>query len=332
MGKVFAAAVSLVLVFSLSACTVIKPGVTYPTSGITKTTQDTTSHLMSTTEPSAPLKPPETQPSEPYLTYSPYVVGVTVRDYLGEDYSLYCEMVDSLIRYDGKVSGFESEEHFHRLWSVLLSCFEPAKKICAHYGTTDQPYTYKDGTVQMGLQLERSEHDKTLKAFADRITQALSCVDVDDTEVEIVAKLHMFVSTTMVYAYGFSNMYDSIMSNRGTCAAYAQYLILLLNQAGIECYQAGGYGAGVDHAWVIAKMDGQYYHFDPTWEATSRDWSWFAVGDEIRHKTMVDPSVEGTLKLHGDWDYGAGKWLPPQQCPETFREDTRNGSNPPWLW
>lgn len=332
MGKVFAVAISFLLTLSLTACTIVKPVATVPSLNPATMPPDTTSHLVSTTEPPIPTKPPETQPAEPYLTYSPYVVSVNVREYLGEDYALYCEMVDSVIRYDGRVSGFESEEHFFRLWGILLGCFEPAQKICAHYGTSDQPYTYKDGTVQMGFQLERSEHDNMMKAFSDRITEALSCVDADDSEVEIVAKLYMYVSTNMVYGFGHGNMYDSIMTNTGICGCYAQYLMLLLNQAGIECHQAGGVGAGVDHAWVIAKMNGKYYHFDPTWEATSRDWSWFAVGDEIRHKTLVDPSVQGTLELSGDWDYKTGTWLPPQQCPETFRENTRKGSIPPWQW
>lgn len=328
MRKLVAAFGCFLLIFSLSACTVVKPAVTVlPSSSVTTPPTSTAA-----TKPSNPTKPPETKPVEPYLTYSPYVVGVSVRNYLGEDYDLYCEMIDSLIRYDGKVSGFKSEEHFLGLWRVLMECFEPAQKICANYNTTMTPYTYEDGTVQIGFQLERSKHDQTINAFSDRITQALSCVDADDSEVEIIAKLHMFVSTTMMYEFGAGTMYDSIMTNTGICGNYAMYLILLLNQAGIECHQAGGTGAGVDHAWVIAKMDGQYYHFDPTWEAASRNWSWFAFGDELRHKSLVDPSVQGSLELSGDWDYATGKWLPPQQCPETFRESVRSWDTSPWEW
>lgn len=328
MRNAFSVVCSFLLALSLSTCTITKPVVTASPSTPAATPPTT----VVTTAPAIPTKPPETQPGEPYLTYSPYVVGTTVRNYLGEDYDLYCAMIDSLIRYDGKVSGFESEEHFLALWRVLMECFEPAQKICANYSTTSNPYTYENGTVQMGFQLDRSQHEHLIKAFSDRITEALSCVDEDDGEVETVAKLHMFVSTTMMYEFGAGTMYDSIMTNRGICGNYAQYLILLLNQAGIECYQAGGSGAGVDHAWVIAKIDGQYYHFDPTWEAASRDWSWFAFGDTLRHMTLVDPSVQGTLELTGDWDYATGKWLSPQQCPETFRENTRKSGIPPWQW
>ena len=322
MKRMMAVYISLILVICLVACS---------TSMQATETQTPPSNSAHASQSSTPAKPPESVPSTPYLVYSPYVVSVTVRDYLGDDYELYCKMIDSVINYDGCVSGFESEQHFRRLWGVLLSEFYPAQKICANYGTSDKPFVYKDGVVQMGFQLERDAHDLTLKAFADRITADLSRVDADDNDVEIIAKLYNHVSVTMQYGFGSGQMYDSIMNNKGVCGEYAAYLILLLDQAGIECYRAGSFGAGVDHAWVIAKMQGQYYHFDPTSEGYNCDWEWFALGDEIVHNAVVITSPDD-LQLHGAWDYATGTWFPPKVCPETFQQDTRNSKTPPWSW
>lgn len=330
MRRLLAVCISLILTISFVACSVSEPDVETSVTPPSTSVQVPTSS-PATTQPPDPTKPPEPTPSEPYLVYSPYIVKPTVREYLGDDYELYCKLVDSVIHYDGYLGGFTSEEQFFNLWRIMKEEYPPAQMVCANYLTSDEPYTYKDGACQIAFQFDQSEHDQVVKAFSDRITADLSCVNKGDTEVEIVAKLYMYVSTAMNYAYGSGFLYESIMSNLGICGTYAEYLMLLLNQAGIECYFAAGSGADIDHAWVIAKMNGKFYHLDPTWENASRNWSWFAIGDELRHMSL-DPSSLGTLQLYGDWDYAANDWLPPQPCPESFCQDTRSEGIPPWLW
>lgn len=330
MKRIFAICIIFFLVIGLSACSLSDPATEILASSSWSSAPSRPID-PNATEPPAPAKPPEPAPSEPYLVYSPYIVKPVVREYLGNDYELYCKMIDSVINYEGRVSGFESEEQFFNLWKIIRDECPPMQKLCANYNTCDEPYTYKDGVCQIAFQYERSKHNEIFREFSDRITADLSCINKGDTEVVIIAKLHMHVSTTMLYAYDSGHLYDCIMNNRGICGNYAEYLMLLLNQAGIECHFGGGSGAGIDHAWVIAKMNGQYYHFDPTWEFASRDWSWFAIGDELRHMSL-DPSSLGTLQTYGDWDYETNEWLPSQPCPETFCQDTRNNDDPPWLW
>ena len=53
----------------------------------------------------------------------------------------------------------------------------------------------------------------------------------------------------------------------GSCEDYAAALVLLLESMGIEAQYVPGLtysvdGALVDHAWTIAKIDGQWYHLD----------------------------------------------------------------------
>ena len=331
MRRVAAILLILALVFYVPACT------TQGKNEAGAILDNPTTVPLSTANPDATQAPPATKPAAPtpaapYLVYSPYVVPLSVLEYLGDDYELYCKMVDSIINYDGHVSGFFSEEHFHKLWSVLLGEFYPAQKVCETYRTSDEPYTYNDGTAQIKFQLERAEHNATINAFADRITQDLSLVKEEDSEVAIIAKLYMHVSTSIQYAYGAGCMYDCIMSNRGICGNYAEYLIFLLNHAGVECHSAGCSGAGTDHAWVIAKIGAQYYHFDPTWEAVSRDWRWFGISDEVRHASVTDPALKDSLKLYGDYDKATYQWLPPKECPETYCPDNRESGDPPWMW
>ena len=228
MRKILAFVLFLTLILSISAC-VEQEQIETSSGTLNITTAPLATTSPTTTQAPPATKPVEPTPAEPYLTYSPYVVPHSILEYLGDDYALYCEIVDSVIDYDGQVSGFTSEEHFFKLWSVLLSEFYPSQKVCETYRTSDEPYIYNDGTAQIKFQLEKIEHDATINAFADRITQDLSLVKEGDSEVAIIAKLYMHVSTSIQYAYGSGYMYDCIMNNVGICSNYAEYLIFLLN-------------------------------------------------------------------------------------------------------
>lgn len=281
-----------------------------------------------------------------YLCYSPYVVTDGVRQQLGEEYALYCRMVDAVVSYEGCVSGFQSEQHFVKMWSVLINEFVPTSKLIQTYKHTDTPYTYHEGTVQLKFQHDRSTHDQYLAEFESKINKVLSAVQADDSDVEVIAKLYEYVSYNMKYAMLNNNtLYDCFMDETGVCGGYARYLEFLLNHAGIECQVANGSGAGVDHTWVIAKIDGQWYHFDPTWEASFPRWYWFGVGDNLRHNSLVTGWIEnymnGTtnremdksgLHLTGEWDYFEGQYLAPPECPLDFKPNSRRYETSPELW
>jgi len=298
-----------------------------------------------TTAPPENTKPPETEANPQRFFYDPYIATADAMASLGDDYDLYCDMVESVINYDGKITGFESEQHFIEMWGILLNEFTPAPKLVTTYKTSDNPYDYAEGTVQLHFEHSKEEHDRILLDFETKINEILSLVDHDDGEVEITAKLYQYVSYRMGYAMMYDTLYDRIMNDVGICGDFASYLEILLNYAGIECLLASGYGAGVDHSWVIAKLEGEYYHFDPTWEREFPQWYWFAVSDDLRHNSLVSGWLEAyhmgaepgemdksNLILSGFWNYNTGKYELPPACPNTFREGCRDSKTEPWKW
>ncbi len=76
----------------------------------------------------------------------------------------------------------------------------------------------------------------------------------------------------------------------GTCEQYSAALVLLLEHMGFEALYVTGLtnsvqGGMVDHAWVMVKVDGQWYHIDPQLEDNvMRDdvitYYYFLKGDE----------------------------------------------------
>ncbi len=65
----------------------------------------------------------------------------------------------------------------------------------------------------------------------------------------------------------------------GVCSGYAQAVMLLLELEGIECEMV----TNATHGWVAAKLDGEWYHIDPTWDDTRGE----KPGVETSHNFFV---------------------------------------------
>lgn len=61
-------------------------------------------------------------------------------------------------------------------------------------------------------------------------------------------------------AYGF------LANKKAVCAGYAELMYRLLNKAGIEAHVVVGNARDESHAWNLVKIDGKYYHLDPTFD------------------------------------------------------------------
>lgn len=63
-----------------------------------------------------------------------------------------------------------------------------------------------------------------------------------------------------------TSSYSALVQGSGICSSYAQSLAFLFAQAGIDAGTVDSF-EGMAHTWVLAKLDGKYYYFDPTWDA-----------------------------------------------------------------
>lgn len=63
-----------------------------------------------------------------------------------------------------------------------------------------------------------------------------------------------------------TSSYSALVQGSGICSSYAQSLAFLFSQVGIDAVTVNSF-EGVAHEWVLAKLDGKYYYFDPTWDA-----------------------------------------------------------------
>ena len=58
--------------------------------------------------------------------------------------------------------------------------------------------------------------------------------------------------------------YDALVSGRAVCGGYARAFQHLAQRAGLQCEYVTGTSRGAAHAWNVVRLNGAYYHVDPT--------------------------------------------------------------------
>jgi hypothetical protein len=107
----------------------------------------------------------------------------------------------------------------------------------------------------------------------------------------------------------WSLLFDAMLDHVAVDAGYAETLTVLCNLAGIECFTV----KSTDHDWNIARIDGQYYHFDPACDRglTPADFRCFGVSDEA-FQAYHGGNLEESLSF-------SREYCPP--CPENLLPD-----------
>ena len=65
------------------------------------------------------------------------------------------------------------------------------------------------------------------------------------------------------------SLYGIFVNKKGVCAGYAKALQYLFNRVGFECAFVTGDTEQGHHAWNLAKISGEYYYIDVTWDDSS---------------------------------------------------------------
>ncbi|MCE5234828.1 MAG: transglutaminase domain-containing protein [Clostridiaceae bacterium] len=109
------------------------------------------------------------------------------------------------------------------------------------------------------------------------------------------------VETTRYVAYENDGarrdyLYDALVLGSSNCDGFANALAMLYNLAGIESVLAIGSDENDGHAWVTAKLDNAYYHFDPTYDADGARSA--ARGGKLYYFRLSDPAAFALLRRY----------------------------------
>ncbi len=135
--------------------------------------------------------------------------------------------------------------------------------------------------------------------------------------LETALALYRAVSAECTYEENDENsLYRMLVERRGGSAEFAEALQYLFLQNNIPAQLAYGTVGDVVHVWVIAQLNGNAYHFDPTFEngvTGGRGLSYFGMSDTARVYTGC--TLPCTV---GQGGYAETVEAP---CPDTYFDD-----------
>ncbi len=112
-------------------------------------------------------------------------------------------------------------------------------------------------------------------AFDLAVAGMLSGITSSMSEYEREKLLHDRLAAKVTYDAAGENAHDpygALVEGRAVCEGYAEAFAYLLRKAGISAFVVTGAsvdpvsGASIRHAWNLVRIDGRYYHVDPTWD------------------------------------------------------------------
>ena len=151
------------------------------------------------------------------------------------------------------------------------------------------------------------EEYKAVIIKATEITSKVVNENMSDIEKQLALHDYLAMNTTYDTA-SYVNIigsdkchfaYGALVEGNAVCDGYSKAMEILLNMVGIECMMVVGIyhsysGRPGGHAWNIAKIDGEYYHFDVTFN--DRDGDKFDVTH--RYLNLSDRQMSAGYK----WD------------------------------
>jgi hypothetical protein len=142
-------------------------------------------------------------------------------------------------------------------------------------------------TITLNYIMTPAQYSEALRKFNAAAEQAMSLVRGAKSDFERALVLHNYIvlntaydSELLVYyqTHGMNvasprplshTAYGALVDGVAVCDGYAKAYLHLLRLAGIESRLISGYGRSQPHAWNIVKLDGNWYHTDPTWSAAT---------------------------------------------------------------
>lgn len=157
------------------------------------------------------------------------------------------------------------------------SCFVNGDTVNLRYGATREEAERLSKQIEeevpkylVGIDDSMSAYDAALRIH----TRVINSVDYDTVALN---KEHERGGSDITKIDYLRSVCGVFLKGSAVCEGYARAVTLLMQRCGIECAEAAGTvvragendSKGGSHAWTIAKIDGDYYYLDATWDDRS---------------------------------------------------------------
>ncbi len=208
---------------------------------------------------------PAEEPEEPAGYENCYAYGVIPE----EAKTIYNEILDCILEHKEEVDLSTLDE------DTLMLAYDA---VCADHGGLFWVSGYMYTKFSIGDQLtgitfapkytmDREERDRYQKEIDEAVESFLSGISITDPDYEKSKYVYETLIDRADYdesAPDNQNILSVFLNGRTVCQGYANATQYLLRQLGVESVVVTGDTFGGKHAWVAAKLDGDYYYTDTT--------------------------------------------------------------------
>lgn len=170
----------------------------------------------------------------------------------------------------------------------------------AYFPSTKISYVYRTSSGYVETIWLTGANEDALQRYEEMvpvIDSIVAGIEADMSDLDKLIYLHNAVVDRVTYKKTTDAMYiasGALVEKQAVCSGYAKALNVLLRRVGFETSYVSG--TSLNHGWSYVKLDGEWYHVDPTWDDT-RTPVW---GEVSRTNLLRNDSEFG--KNHGTWD------------------------------
>lgn len=162
---------------------------------------------------------------------------------------------------------------------VLYTLKNDATAICAFPGNSDT----LEQSVAQAQELKNLAHSIAEQIFTDNMGDEEKLRAIYRCIVENTSYDYRYYQDPHTLPYESRTAYGPLKNGTAICGGFSWAFNMLCREAGIPCWNVTGVGAGEDHMWNCAFMNGEYRYFDTTWDAGityEEQWRYFACTEE----------------------------------------------------
>ena len=242
---------------------------------------------------------------EYHYSFEPHVIAEEYINIYGkgieEEFYRFC---DAILSGDSTFS-CRSKERFYQLMSIADTCFPLAG------GLIDRNGTYvENGFCHISYLFDEKETEGIINTFTAKVSSIIrSAVPYDEPDHIKAMELYTAVARKDTYDQSYTledslnlKTYRAIMADIGICQEIAGEYIYYLLQVGIDAITVSALNRDQSeaHEWVLARIDGTYYHIDPTYATSYPESLYFFGLDDIQREYYGDLPVENYSYAESD--------------------------------
>ena len=288
-----------VMLSAIASCSKKEDETTTATTDTTVTEETSDTSATESSEETLPVK------QEGHYTFQTHVYPSMLDEIMGPAaHEAYDNMIDAVLAGEDYFDVADEDTYEWVIGQFAYNCFP----VIDDYIESGYAEGYSNGRGKITYLIPKEDLQRKIADFETEVTQILNDNLEDDySDFEKALALYIYMARNYTYDYDLRDNssertvsgYQTLMDKSGICQGLSTLYSFLLLEAGVDATVMSGYSEiyADSHQWSYVKINGNYYHIDPTFALDSDDsLAYFMMTDDKRAFDGFEPT-EGHVTI-----------------------------------